>query len=132
MHEHSIEIERGTERNFGVVFAIVFAALGVYLSWRSSSIPIWPFAVSAAFLLVALLFPSVLYYPNLLWHRFGLLLGRIIAPLVMALVYIVTVVPIGLGMRLMGKDILRLKSDDEAESYWINRTSPPQPMKNQF
>ena len=73
-----------------------------------------------------------LYYPNLLWHRFGLLLGGIIAPIVMALVYITTVVPIGLIARLLGKDILHLEGDEKAESYWIDRTSPPQPMKNQF
>ena len=132
MHDHSLEIEKGTERNFGIVFAIVFAAVGLYLNWRSPSTSYWPFAVSGTFLLIALIIPRLLHYPNLIWHRFGLLLGSIIAPIVMALVYITTVVPIGLGARLLGKDILNLKGDEETESYWIDRKSPPQPMKNQF
>lgn len=132
MSDSSFDIHRGSERNFGIVFAVVFAALGCYLNWRSTSITVWPFVLSAVFLSTALIIPKLLYYPNLFWHRLGLLLGAIVAPIVMAVVYITTVVPMGLGAKVLRKDLLNLKRDKEVKSYWIERKSPPQPMKNQF
>ena len=132
MEKGQIEIERGSERNFGITFAVVFALIGVYRLWVSGNIPWWAFAVSAAFLAVAIFVPSILRIPNYWWSRFGLFLGKIIGPFVMAVVYIVTLVPMGLYVRLTGKDILHLKLDPESKSYWIARETPPQPMKNQF
>jgi len=128
----SIEHERGTERNFGIVFATVFAIVGGYLYWKSGTVTWWPFVVAAAFAITAIAFPRVLHWPNILWFKFGLLLGRVIGPLVMAVVYLLVMVPLGLLVRLFGKDLLRLKLDAETESYWIKRELPPQPMKNQF
>jgi len=74
----------------------------------------------------------VLELPNKLWFKFGMLLGSIIAPVVMALVYFITVVPTGLIMRLLGKDLLKQKLDKNAKSYWIKRSEPIGSMKNQF
>jgi len=76
--------------------------------------------------------PQVLSLPNKLWFMFGTLLGSIVAPIVMALVYFITVLPIGLIMRLLGKDLLKQKLDKNAKSYWIERDEPIGPMKNQF
>ena len=70
--------------------------------------------------------------PNKLWLKFGLLLGSIVAPIVMSFVYFVTVVPTGLIMRLLGKDLLTQKLDKNAKSYWIERSEPMGSMKNQF
>ncbi len=122
----------GSERNFGIVFAVVFAILGGFLAWKSSVFIWWPFLLSVLFLIIALAIPRILKYPNLLWFKFGMLLGAIVAPLVMALVYITTVVPVGLMIRLTGKDLLHLRLDPEADSYWIKRDEPLQPMKKQF
>ena len=88
--------------------------------------------MSAAFLAIAVFVPSVLRIPNHWWSRFGIFLGKIIGPIVMAVVYLVTLIPMGLYVRLTGKDILHLKLDPESESYWIARETPPQSMKNQF
>jgi len=88
--------------------------------------------VSAVFLLLAFVAPQVLELPNKLWFKFGILLGSIIAPVVMALVYFSTVLPTGLIMRLLGKDILKQKLDKNAKSYWIERSEPIGSMKNQF
>ncbi len=122
----------GSERNFGFVFAAVFAIVGVYIYWKWDTVAWWPFITSAVFALTAVAFPRLLRWPNILWFKFGLLLGRVIAPLVMAIVYLLVMAPLGLLMRLLGKDLLRLRLDSETDSYWIERETPPQPMKNQF
>jgi hypothetical protein len=128
----SIEIKPGSERNFGFVFSAVFAALGFY-PWLHSGQPrLWCLAIALLFLLTTLLRPALLARPNYWWFRFGLLLGAIIAPVVMSLVYITTILPIGLGLRLAGKDPLGVKLDKAAKSYWIKRETPPQSMKIQF
>ena len=82
--------------------------------------------------MLALLAPRALSSPNKLWFKFGLLLGSIVAPIVMALIYFVTILPTGLIMRLLGKDLLKPKLDKNAKSYWIERTEPVGSMKNQF
>ena len=132
METGSFEIDRSSEKNFGVVFSVVFALLGGYLSWRAGTLILWPLIVAGLLLLTAFAKPGLLYFPNLLWFKFGLLLGAIVSPVVMALVYITTVVPVGLFMRWTGKDLLHIKLNREAASYWIERETPPQPMKNQF
>ena len=95
----------------------------------------WALAAAAVFCGLALLLSRALAPLNRLWSRFGLLLSKIVSPIVLALLYFLTVVPVGLLMRLSGKDPLRLRFDPKAESYWIPRTPPgpaPDSMKNQF
>lgn len=132
MEDQSIAHERGSEKSFGIVFAVVFAIVGAYLFNKSGALVWWPFIVSFILLVLAFAMPSVLRLPNIWWFKFGILLGSIIAPLVMAVVYLIVMVPIGLLIRLSGKDLLRLKLDPQTDSYWIERETPPQPMKNQF
>jgi len=91
--------------------------------------------LAALFLVAALLRPSLLNPLNLLWLRFGLLLQKIVNPVIMALLFFGTVLPTGLVMRMMGKDPLRLRREPDAESYWIVRVPPgpsPETMKDQF
>ena len=132
MEGQSIEHTIGSERNFGTVFAVVFAIIGGYIYWTSGVISWWPFVVASVFIVAAFAFPRMLRWPNRIWFKFGLLLGRIIAPLVMAVVYLLVIAPLGLLMRMLGKDLLRLELDSQSDSYWIERKTPPQPMKNQF
>jgi hypothetical protein len=82
--------------------------------------------------LLAYLAPMILNLPNKLWFKFGMLLGSIVAPIIMALVYVIPVLPTGLIMRLLGKDILMQKLDKNAKSYWIKRSEQLSSMKNQF
>ena len=132
MESNTIEIERGSEKSFGIVFAIIFALVSAYAFWKSGEVLWWTAAIAAILLLITFIKPSILRIPNLLWFKFGMLLGAIIAPIVMALVYVTTVVPIGLFVRLSGKDLLHLELDSDMESYWIKRSEPPHPMNNQF
>ena len=127
-----LSTEKSSEKSFGVVFSIVFLIVALYPLINSEGLRVWAIAVSIIFLLFAFLAPKILVLPNKFWFKFGLLLGSIVAPIVMAFVYFVTVLPTGLIMRLLGKDLLKQKLDKNAKSYWIKRTEPMGPMKNQF
>ena len=125
----------GSDRAFGFVFAAACAIFGALNYWHGHSAWPWWLIVAIIFLIVALAAPSILRPLNRLWSRFGLLLQRIVQPLVMALLFFTTVVPMGLLFRAMGKDLLRRRYDASAASYWIVR-QPPGPdtdsFKNQF
>src|SRR5262245_66567401 len=99
----------GSERSFGITFAALFAVFGFWpLLFRSEMPRWWALAVSIAFLMGALTAPRLLAPLNILWFRFGLLLHHIINPILMALIYFGAVVPMGLVLKMAGKDVLRL------------------------
>jgi len=128
----NISSEEPSPKSFGVVFAIVFLVVALYPLTDSKDIHSWAIIVATIFLLLAFILPKSLEIPNKLWLKFGLMLGSIVAPIVMTLVYFITVLPTGLIMRFMGKDLLMQKLDKNVKSYWINRSEPIGPMKNQF
>lgn len=131
-YKQYIEVERGSEKSFGIIFAVVFLLISLYPLGENKDLDLWPLIISLIFFLIAYLAPKVLSVPNKLWFKFGMALGSIFAPVVMALVYFSTVVPIGLIMKLLGKDLLRQKLDKNAKSYWIERNEPMGSMKDQF
>ena len=128
---HNI-VKQPSPKSFGIVFSIVFLIVSLYPLINSEGIRAWALVVSAVFLLLVFVAPNALLLPNKLWFKFGILLGSIIAPIVMALVYFLTVLPTGLIMRLLGKDLLKQELDKNAKSYWIERSEPMGSMKNQF
>ena len=130
--EGHVEIKRGSERGFGIVFAIVFALIGLYPLWNGDPVRLWAMIIAIAFLALALIAPRTLALPNRLWFRLGMALGAVVAPIVMFVVYAIAVVPVGLIMRLLGKDLLRQRLDQNAKSYWIDRERPVGSMKDQF
>lgn len=128
-------IKAGSERSFGIVFAAVFALVGLAPLWGGGAARIWALGIAASFLVVTLARPALLGPANRLWTRFGLLLGAIVAPVVMALVFVVAVVPTAAILRLAGKDPLRLKFEPAADTYWLRRDPPgpdPTTMPRQF
>ena len=127
-----VSTEQSSEKSFGIVFSIVFLIVALYPLITSAGLRIWALVVSIIFFLLAFLAPKILVLPNKLWFKFGLLIGSIVAPIVMAFVYFVTVLPTGLIMRLLGKDLLKQKLDKNAKSYWVKRSEPMGSMKNQF
>ena len=127
-----VPTEQSSEKSFGVVFSIVFLIIALYPLITSEGLRIWALVVSIIFFLLAFVAPKVLVLPNKLWFKFGLLIGSIVAPIVMAFVYFFTVLPTGLIMRLLGKDLLKQKLDKNAKSYWVKRSEPMGSMKNQF
>ena len=127
-----VSTEQSSEKSFGVVFSIVFLMVALYPLINSEGLRIWALVVSIIFFLLAFLAPKILVLPNKLWFKFGLLIGSIVAPIFMAFVYFATVLPTGLIMRLLGKDLLKQKLDKNAKSYWVKRSEPMGSMKNQF
>jgi predicted membrane metal-binding protein len=125
----------GSNRTFGIVFAVVFAIIALWPLMSGHAPRLWASVIAVAFLAVALLAPRLLAPLNRAWFHFGLALHRVVNPVVMAVIYYGTVVPIGLILRARGKDLLRLKREPEATSYWIARDPPGPPrgsMSKQF
>lgn len=138
MHEdlsRQHDIKSSSDRAFGVVFAVVFGVIGLWPLAQGGALRLWAVGLAAVFLVLALVWPTSLRPLNRLWTRLGLLLHAVVNPLVMGLLFFGTVLPIGLILRLRGKDLLNLRRDSEARSYWIERKPPgPQPetMIHQF
>ena len=125
------KIKIGSNRSFGVVFFIVFLLIATYPLINNGELRIWSLILSLAFLILGLLNSKILYPLNKIWFKFGLLLGRIVSPLVMALIFFLVVTPIGLLMRILNKDLLNLKLN-KSKTYWIEQNQQKSKMKNQF
>jgi len=123
-------IKLPTNRNFGIVFFIVFLSIALWPMLSQNDIRIWSLIISLIFLILGLINSKILTPFNKLWLKFGLLLGSIVAPIVMAAVFFLVVTPTGLIMRLFRKDLLNLKKNKT--SYWIKRDNTKSSMRNQF
>ena len=124
-----------SDRGFGLTFAAVCGVIGVVRLVLGHAYAEWWLAAAALLLALAFAWPSALAPLNRLWLRLGLVLYKVMNPLVMGLVFFTTVVPIGLVLRAVGKDPLRLRREPAAASYWIRREPPgpePDTMKQQF
>ena len=126
----SKKIKISSNKSFGIVFFIVFIIVGVYPLVSNEEFRLWALITGLIFLILGLINSSILTPLNMLWFKFGLLLGRIVSPVIMALVFFCVVTPTGLIMKLFNKDLLKLKKKNK-ESYWIERKSKSE-MKNQF
>jgi predicted membrane metal-binding protein len=123
-------------RSFGLTFAFVFAVLGFWPLLRHG-LPLrwWAVAIAIAFLIVTFLAPKVLSPLNRVWFALGMLLHKIVNPVVLGFLFVVLLTPIALLMRLSGKRFLPVTFEGEAASYWITRDPPgpePQSIRNQF
>src|SRR5262249_10838160 len=129
------ELRGSSDRSFGLVFAGFFLIVGTWPLVHGRPLRVWAVGVAAVFLIAALVNPTWLGPLNRLWLRLGLLLQLIVSPVVLGLLFFLTVTPIGLLMRLTGKDPLRLRFDPLARSYWVERRPPgpaPDTMRQQF
>ena len=124
------KIKVSSNKSFGIVFFIFFIAVAFYPLVNNEEYRLWALIISLVFLILGLINSSVLTPLNLLWFKFGMLLGRIVSPIIMALVFFGVVTPTGLLMKFFQKDLLKLKKKDK-KSYWIERKSKSE-MKNQF
>ena len=120
-----------SNRNFGIVFFVVFLAIGLWPLLNGEAIRIWSIIVCSIFLILGILNSKLLTPLKNLWIKFGEILGRVVAPLVMAIIYFIILTPIGLFMRLIGKDLLNIKFL-KINSYWIKREKDIGSMKRQF
>jgi hypothetical protein len=128
-------IQGASNRSFGIVFAVVFTLIGLFPLISNNGVRLWSLAIAAGFLIVALALPTVLAPLNRLWLRVGLLLHRIVNPIVLGIMFFLVITPMGMMMRLFGKDLLKLRYDPNAASYWVGRTPPgpaPKSLNHQF
>ena len=131
-HVDSDKIKISSNRSFGLLFFVVFLIVSLWPLTHESSIRIWSVIISAVFLVLGLINSKLLTPLNVLWFKFGMILGAIISPIIMGIVFFLVVTPTGLILRIMGKDLLNKKYDKEKETYWIKRNAPTGTMKRQF
>tara|TARA_Y100000992_G_C21103283_1_gene413680 strand:- start:283 stop:660 length:378 start_codon:yes stop_codon:yes gene_type:complete len=118
-------------KSFGLLFFIVFLIIAVWPILNDNSIRVWSIITSLIFLILGVLNSKILTLPKILWIKLGLILGKIVAPIIMGIIYFFVITPIGLLMRLIGKDLLNLKFNKN-KTYWIKRANKLNTMKRQF
>ena len=121
----------GSNKSFGLVFFLVFLIISFWPLLNSNDIRIWSLAISIIFLTLGLINSKILTPLNKLWFKFGILLGNIISPIIMGIIYFAVVTPIALLLKIINKDVLSLKKTKQA-SYWKNKEKYNSSMKNQF
>jgi len=126
------KIQIGSNKNFGLVFFIVFLLIAIWPLLDGGSIRVSSLLVSLIFLILGLMNSKLLSPLNKIWFKFGLLLGSIISPIIMGIIFFLVITPIGIFMKLLGKDLLNSKYDNKKKSYWINRDKTKSTMKQQF
>ena len=120
-----------SNKNFGIVFFLVFFFIALYPLFFEEGIRIWSLLISLIFLVLGLINSKILTPLNRIWFKFGIILGKIISPIIMGIIFFLVVTPIGLIMRMLGKDLLNLKYNTN-KTYWIEKNDPKSKMKNQF
>ena len=120
-----------SNRSFGVVFFVVFLLISIYPFFNEGNIRIWSLLIAIIFLILGLLNSKLLTPINKVWFKFGLILGKIVSPVVMGIVFFAVITPISIIMKILRKDLLNLKYNSN-KSYWIKKSEPKSKMKNQF
>ena len=128
---NSNKIKLGSHRSFGIVFFIVFLIIAIYPLLNDNSIRLWSLIIGIIFLILGIINSKVLTPLNILWMKFGLLLGKIVSPIIMGFVFFGVVTPISILMKLFGKDSLNLKRNKK-QTYWLKKEEIKSSMKNQF
>ena len=125
------KIKLPTNRNFGIIFSIVFLIIALWPLLKQNDLRLWSLYISGIFFILGLLNSKLLLPLNKIWFKFGILLGSIIAPIVMGIVFFLVVTPTGLIMKLFRKDLLNLKKNKK-ETYWLDKDNSNSSLKNQF
>jgi predicted membrane metal-binding protein len=125
------KIKLGSNRSFGIIFFIVFLIIATYPLLNDNSIRLWSLVIGIIFLILGIINSKVLTPLNILWMKFGLLLGKIVSPVVMGFVFFGVITPISIMMKLLRKDLLNLKRNKK-KTYWLKREEIKSNMKNQF
>ncbi|WP_417789887.1 SxtJ family membrane protein [Terasakiella pusilla] len=137
-HQSTHEVETSSDRSFGLTVGGILALIEAYRLWSSGILDTFGIvllAIAGPLFLLGLVYPKILTPLNKAWTKLGFLMFKIVNPIIMFLVYVITILPIGVVMRLAGKDTMRLKLDKEAKTYWIKRDPAgpsPESMKKQF
>ena len=124
-------MRKNSSKSFGYLFFLIFLGLALWAFVKNQNVNYWFIGISTFFLLLTLTKSKLLNLLNDIWIKFGELLGRIIAPIIMSMIFFLIVTPIGLILKMFHKDLLNLKFNKN-KSYWIEKSEPKSKMKNQF
>ena len=127
-----VSVKISSNRSFGLLFFIVFLAISLWPLKSQEDLRLWAFILALIFFVLGILNFKFLTPLNKLWMKFGIFLGSIISPFVMGVVFFMVVTPVGLIMRFLGKDLLRIKKSKFVSTYWISREKQNNTMKRQF
>jgi len=127
-----VRVKISSNRSFGFLFFVVFFIISLWPLKSQEDLRMWAFILSLIFLVLGVLNSKFLTPLNKLWFKFGILLGSIVSPIVMGIVFFLVVTPIGVIMRFLGKDLLRINKSKPISTYWINRDKQKNSMKKQF
>ena len=125
------DVKISSNKSFGIVFFVVFLIISIFPLINDGNLRIWALIISIIFLILGLVNSNILTPLNKIWFRFGLILGKIVSPIVMSVIFFLVVTPIGILMRILKKDLLNLKIND-SKSYWVKKSEPKSKMRNQF
>ena len=125
------KIKLPSNRNFGLVFFTVFLLIALWPILNNNDLRIWSLIVSLVFLVFGSLNSKLLTPFNKLWFKFGILLGNIIAPIIMGIIFFLVVTPTGLIMKILKKDLLKLKNNN-SDTYWLEKDNSNNSLRNQF
>jgi hypothetical protein len=125
------DIKIASNKNFGLVFFVVFCLIGLYPLLKEGDVRIWSVIIAIIFLILGLLNSKYLTPLNKIWFKFGLFLGKITSPLVMGIIFFFVVTPTSIIMKILRKDLLNLEFNND-KTYWIKKIEPKSKMKNQF
>ena len=125
------DIKIGSNRNFGVVFFVVFLLIGLWPILKGNELRIWAIVISLIFLILGILNSKILTPFNKVWFRFGIFLGNFISPIIMGIVFFLVVTPTGLIMKILKKDLLKLKNNN-SNTYWLEKDNSNNSLRNQF
>ena len=127
-----VSVKIPSNRSFGLLFFIVFLVISLWPLKFQEDLRLWAFILSSIFLVLGVLNSKFLTPLNKLWLKFGFFLGSIMSPVVMGVVFFIVVTPVGLIMRFLGKDLLRINKSKFVSTYWISREKQNSTMKKQF
>ena len=125
------DIKTSSNRSFGFVFFVVFFLIAIYPLLNEGNFRFWSLIIAIIFLILGILNSKILTPLNKIWFKFGLLLGSIVSPIIMSIIFFFVVTPISFVMKILGKDILNLKRNNN-NTYWVEKSGPKSKMKNQF
>ena len=125
------KIKIGSNKSFGIVFFTVFLIIAIWPLLNGYEIRYWSLIISIVFLFLGILNSKILTPLNKIWFKIGILLGNVISPIVMSIIFFLVVTPTSFIMKILGKDLLNLKKNTK-NSYWIKKQNQNSRMKNQF
>jgi hypothetical protein len=125
------DVKIGSNKMFGIVFSVIFFIIAIYPILNNDSVRIWSLVISLIFLILGLTNSKLLSALNKIWFKFGLILSKVVSPIIMGIIFFLVVTPIGVLMKILKKDLLNLKYNNN-NSYWIEKKDPQSTMKNQF